>query len=596
MIFSYFVVLLYSIPNLKLMKKSILLVLVLFSLIFNLFSQTKSFTAVYDSMHIRFKVYYAFSDWKAIDWTDLNSRIRPKIVSAESTSDTNAFYLALKQYVASVPDGHVSIRGDGWENHKEIARYQQIGGSYGFTLIGLDDGRFVARLVNPESPADIAGMKFGAEILEVNDKPVIAVLDTVSILWAEANPATIESKKLNQFRFIGRAPVNKTMKIKFLNRGDSEAIIATMTAIDDNYATFDQTSLIPVDSGPTVSSEILQPNNFGYLKLTSEGGDSATLAKIYTDFRDALTYFSSADVQGLILDMRVNTGGEDMLSAALSGFFSTDTILYEYQSFLNPNSGEFELWPLSLAHFNPQTLGPYFNPDYPVGSLFSEPQGLHFSKPVIVLVGPRNISSGEGIPMSLQRLPNNKVLGFYGSNGSFGMMEWWSYHYLYLPPNDLYLRYPVGRSLNEEMKIQLDSDSTMTGGVLPDIRVPINDSVIDQLYIDSIDVELKYAIKQLHSLIGINEQIIVKSGLSLEQIFPNPISKCTTISYKLAESDKINLSIFDLSGRQISVLIQETQEAGIHHIFWDAENIQAGIYFVRIATIGGTITRKIVVL
>jgi carboxyl-terminal processing protease len=375
------------------MRKFILLIIMLIYSVFDLFSQSNGFIAAYDSMHQRVSVWYAFGEWKAVDWNMMNNRIRPKIVNAGLASDTNAFYLALKKYVASIPDGHVSIRGAGWDGHKDFARYQQIGGSYGFALTGLDDGRVVVRLVNPGSPSALAGVTFGAELLEVNDHPVNAVLDTISVFWAEANPATLESKRLNQFRFIGRAPVGKTMKVKFLNRGNSIPVTATLNAVDDNYATFDQTSLLPIDPGPTISYSILQPSGYGYIKLTSEPSDSAAMAQAYTGFRQALNSFITVGARGMILDMRINTGGEDLLSAALAGFFTRDTTLYEYRSFYNPLSGQFELWPLPLPHFNPKTLGTYINPKYPNGAQYTEPQGTLFSKPVMIMVGPRNISS-----------------------------------------------------------------------------------------------------------------------------------------------------------------------------------------------------------
>ena len=562
----------------------------------NLYSQNNGFVAAYDSMYQRVRVWYAFGDWKAIDWDAVNNRIRPEIVDAGSSHDTNAFYLALKEYVDAFHDGHVSIRGSGWDGHKAYARYQQIGGSYGFALTGLDDGRVVARLVNPGSPAALAGMLFGAEILEVNDRAVNSVLDTVSVFWAEANPATLECKRLNQFRFIGRAPVGKTMKVKFLNRGASNTVTVQLTAVDDNYATFDQTSLLPVDPGPTVSYSILQPSGFGYIKLTSEPGDSAAMAQVYTSFRQAINSFITAGARGMILDMRVNTGGEDLLSAALSGFFTTDTTLYEYTSFYNQLSGLFELWPLPLPHFNPQTLGTYINPKYPVGAQYMEPQGMYFSKPVMILVGPRNISSGEGVPMAVQKFHNNKIVSFYGSNGSFGMMKNWSYHYLYLPPNDLYFRYPVGRSLDKNMKIQVDSDSTMQGGIRPDFRVPLNDTVIDQLYIDSIDVELKYAIGKLNSILGINENGNGLNGSILEQVYPNPFRSEATINYHLEEASPVSLSVYNSYGKLVAPLVDEIQQAGNYCVQWNAGNLDPGVYFYRIQTRKVNVTRKCVVL
>jgi hypothetical protein len=298
----------------------------------------------------------------------------------------------------------------------------------------------------------------------------------------------------------------------------------------------------------------------------------------------------------MILDMRVNSGGVDYLSAALSGFFSTDTTLYEYQTYYNPGSGQFELWPLLLPHFNPQTLGTYTNPKYPVGSQFTEPQGILYPQPVIVLAGPRNISSGEGIPMALQRLPKNKIVSFYGSNGSFGMIQWWSKHYLYPEPNDLYLRYPVGRSLDKNMKIQLDSDSTMQGGVIPDIRVPINDSVVDQLYIDSTDVELNWAIRELNSMIGIEEHNSGPAGVILEEIVPNPVRSSATISYRIDEAAKVTLSVYDPTGKLVKTLVDGQQQAGSYSVIWNAGSEKPGVYLFRIRTGKANITRKCVVL
>lgn len=159
-------------------------------------------------------------------------------------------------------------------------------------------------------------MQFGATILQVNDQPVNAALDTVSVLFVEDIPATLEYRELQQSRLIGRAMVAKPMKVKFLNRGATDPVTATLTAADDNYKTYDQTSMIVLDPGPVVSGKMIQPENFGYIKLTMEHGeDSAQAKKIFTDFRDLVANFNSNGARGMIIDLRVNAGGEDALSA-----------------------------------------------------------------------------------------------------------------------------------------------------------------------------------------------------------------------------------------------------------------------------------------
>jgi carboxyl-terminal processing protease len=555
-----------------------------------LHAQTNGFVHAYDSMHQTFSVYYPMGTWKGIDWNALDAGIRPKIETAAISNDTIMFYTALQEYATSIHDGHVNIR-HGWATVRAAAIYAQIGGSYGFVVTGLDDGRIVARLIEPGSPADIAGMQFGAEILEVNDNPVLSVLDTVSVLWAEIIPATIEAKKLNQFRFLGRASVGASIKIKFLNRDASDPLTVTMVAVDDDYYTYNQTSIMPVyDSVTSVTSMILEPGGYGYIKITSIYGDAEEIVQLYTGFRDALVAFNDADVHGLILDIRSNMGGYDALAAALSGFFYNETAFYEYQTWYNPESDTLEIWPLPIEHFNPETLEFYINPDYPLGALYTEPQGVYFDKPVIILVGPRNISSGEGIPMMLQKLPNCKVLSFYGSNGSFAMVD--RVHYFFPPPEDVYLRYPYGVSLNEDYVIQLDSDSTMIGGVMPEIRVPLNDTVINQLYIDSLDVELLYAMKMLHSILG-TEQLAGKSMFAvLEQNVPNPFNTKTEITYTLSENAFVKIDLLDMRGRILSTLVHSKQPAGTHSIPFDAPNLKKGMYLYRMTAGNTVITRK----
>lgn len=559
-----------------------------------LMAQTNGFVQAYDSMHQVFSVYYPMGTWKGIDFDALNATIRPKIESAGVANDTIAFYTALQQYATSIHDGHVNIR-HGWATIRASAIYSQIGGSYGFVVTGLDDGRIVTRLIDPGSPADLGGMEFGAEILEVNDYPVLSVLDTIPVLWAEIIPATLEAKRLNQYRFLGRAPVGYSIKIKFLNRGASDPTTVILVAVDDDFSTYNQTSMAPVfDSVSSVTAQILEPGGYGYIKLTSVYGDSAGIVKLYTDFRDAMISFNNSNAPGLVLDLRSNIGGYDAIAAALSGFFYNDTVFYEYQTWYNPDSDTLEIWPLPIEHFDPATLKFHINPDYPLGALYTEPQGVYFDKPVMVLVGPRNISSGEGPAMMLQKLPNCKVLSFYGSNGSFAMVD--RQHFFFPPPEDLYLRYPYGVSLDQNFTIQLDSDSTFTGGVIPDIRVPVNDSVINELYIEGTDVELNYAIRELNSLLEIDEQQPGSQSLIFKQIYPNPVKSSATISYTLNEAVVVSLSVYDIYGRLIKTIADELQNSGGYTATWNVEDINPGVYFFRIRTGKYIVTQKCIVL
>ena len=64
--------------------------------------------------------------------------------------------------------------------------------------------------------------------------------------------------------------------------------------------------------------------------------------------------------------------------------------------------------------------------------------------------------------------------------------------------------------------------------------------------------------------------------------YPNPFNPKTTISYILKESGHIKLTVYDRLGREVKVLVDETQGPGTHTVEFDGSNYPSGIYFYRI--------------
>jgi hypothetical protein len=78
----------------------------------------------------------------------------------------------------------------------------------------------------------------------------------------------------------------------------------------------------------------------------------------------------------------------------------------------------------------------------------------------------------------------------------------------------------------------------------------------------------------------------------LDQNYPNPFNSRTTLSYALAESAFVSLKVFDVSGAEITSLVEETQPAGYHSISFDATNLSSGIYFYQLRVDGQVFTKK----
>jgi hypothetical protein len=66
---------------------------------------------------------------------------------------------------------------------------------------------------------------------------------------------------------------------------------------------------------------------------------------------------------------------------------------------------------------------------------------------------------------------------------------------------------------------------------------------------------------------------------SLRQNYPNPFNPSTTIRYDVPWASHVTITVFDVLGRQVSVLVNETREAGVHEVKFDGSNLASGVYF-----------------
>ncbi|MHB1050369.1 MAG: T9SS type A sorting domain-containing protein [Bacteroidota bacterium] len=81
-------------------------------------------------------------------------------------------------------------------------------------------------------------------------------------------------------------------------------------------------------------------------------------------------------------------------------------------------------------------------------------------------------------------------------------------------------------------------------------------------------------------------------GYALHQNYPNPFNPSTTIRYALPTSAKVTLSIYDMLGREISVLVNEEQSAGWKEATWNVRGIASGMYVCKLTAGEFTLARK----
>lgn len=80
------------------------------------------------------------------------------------------------------------------------------------------------------------------------------------------------------------------------------------------------------------------------------------------------------------------------------------------------------------------------------------------------------------------------------------------------------------------------------------------------------------------------------------QNYPNPFVRSTTIEYQITEEAKVELSVFDLQGKQIATLINKIQQAGVYRVNFSADKLPAGTYIYKIQTGEFVETKKLIVI
>lgn len=93
-------------------------------------------------------------------------------------------------------------------------------------------------------------------------------------------------------------------------------------------------------------------------------------------------------------------------------------------------------------------------------------------------------------------------------------------------------------------------------------------------------------------IIGITGNNETPFEFNLYQNYPNPFNSKSNIKYQISKMGTVNLSVFDMLGRQVDVLVNEQLGPGTYEVQWDAADYSSGLYFYRLRADGYSETRK----
>lgn len=110
----------------------------------------------------------------------------------------------------------------------------------------------------------------------------------------------------------------------------------------------------------------------------------------------------------------------------------------------------------------------------------------------------------------------------------------------------------------------------------------------NDLFIDSICVKHPVGIQPISN--G------VPKVYSLSQNYPNPFNPSTSITYALPKAGNVELRVYDIIGREVTVLVNDFRQANTYTVSFDASNLASGVYFYRIKTGDFTDSKKMLLV
>ncbi|MFZ4621768.1 MAG: family 10 glycosylhydrolase, partial [Bacteroidota bacterium] len=101
-------------------------------------------------------------------------------------------------------------------------------------------------------------------------------------------------------------------------------------------------------------------------------------------------------------------------------------------------------------------------------------------------------------------------------------------------------------------------------------------------------------------VLGVNapqsERTSIPQTAELSRNYPNPFNPTTQIEYTIAEKGEVQVSVYDLLGRQTAILVNEQKGPGTYSLRFDAHGLASGTYFYSLRTNSEIITRRMVLI
>jgi len=160
--------------------------------------------------------------------------------------------------------------------------------------------------------------------------------------------------------------------------------------------------------------------------------------------------------------------------------------------------------------------------------------------------------------------------------------------------NEIYYKRSTNLGLNWETDIRLTNNSAHS--VL--VSTAITGSTVNIIWTDYRNGnECIYYKRNPTGNVGIqNIGTEIPTSFSLEQNYPNPFNPSTKIRFSIPNSGFTTIKIFNILGKEISTLVNESLQPGTYETIFDGSGLNSGVYFYKFTTDGFSETKRMLLI
>lgn len=145
----------------------------------------------------------------------------------------------------------------------------------------------------------------------------------------------------------------------------------------------------------------------------------------------------------------------------------------------------------------------------------------------------------------------------------------------------------IAQGASDEITVTADATDAEPGTYDYDVVITTNDPTTPTVTV-GVTVEVLPTVA--------NEGGATPAVFALRQNYPNPFAGRTTVAYDLADAVYVRVEVYDVAGRRVATLVDESQSAGRYEVAWDAQSLPSGVYVYRTAAGSFHETRKTVLV